>query len=342
MYAAKAAGKNRYVVFEPHMHDRVVERLRDRHGAAAGAAARRARRCTTSRSSDSPTARSAASRRWCAGSIPRRGLVLPGAVHPDRRGERPDRAHRPLGARRGVPAGAGVAGPTGAGLHDQRQPVRAAAAEPGGRRRRARRPRPQRPGPGRLTLEITESILMSDTAESLDRLRALKDLGVQISIDDFGTGYSSLSYLRRFPVDVLKVDKSFVDDLRRARGGHVGLRHGDRPAGTHAAAQDGGRRHRARGPAPGAAHDRMRLRPGLPVRPPPATGGGRRAAHRPVGYRGTARTAGDVRVTPARARTGRRAVPRRSAGALDRGSSGPRGDGPGGRRRADRRGTVRR
>ena len=67
--------------------------------------------------------------------------------------------------------------------------------------------------PARLTLEITESILMSDTAESLDRLQALKDLGVRISIDDFGTGYSSLSYLRRFPVDVLKVDKSFINDL---------------------------------------------------------------------------------------------------------------------------------
>jgi EAL domain-containing protein (putative c-di-GMP-specific phosphodiesterase class I) len=61
-------------------------------------------------------------------------------------------------------------------------------------------------------------VLMADTAEALDRLRALKDLGVRISIDDFGTGYSSLSYLRHFPVDVLKVDKSFVDDLNQCSG----------------------------------------------------------------------------------------------------------------------------
>jgi EAL domain-containing protein (putative c-di-GMP-specific phosphodiesterase class I) len=67
--------------------------------------------------------------------------------------------------------------------------------------------------PGMLILEITESVLMSDTIESIDRLKALKVLGVQISIDDFGTGYSSLSYLRRFPVDALKIDKSFIDDL---------------------------------------------------------------------------------------------------------------------------------
>jgi diguanylate cyclase (GGDEF)-like protein len=73
--------------------------------------------------------------------------------------------------------------------------------------------------PANLTLEITESALMNDASSALRVLRALKDLGVTLAIDDFGTGYSSLSHLQRFPLDILKIDKSFVDELGADRGG---------------------------------------------------------------------------------------------------------------------------
>jgi diguanylate cyclase (GGDEF)-like protein/PAS domain S-box-containing protein len=74
-----------------------------------------------------------------------------------------------------------------------------------------------------LVLEITEGTLLEDTDAAARRLAGLKELGVHIALDDFGTGYSSLSYLDRFPVDVLKIDKSFIDALATAPAGNSPL-----------------------------------------------------------------------------------------------------------------------
>lgn len=70
---------------------------------------------------------------------------------------------------------------------------------------------------GCLELELTESVIMENVSESIKTLRKLKNMGIKIAIDDFGTGYSSLNYLRRFPLDKLKIDRSFVMDILKGR-----------------------------------------------------------------------------------------------------------------------------
>jgi diguanylate cyclase (GGDEF)-like protein/PAS domain S-box-containing protein len=67
--------------------------------------------------------------------------------------------------------------------------------------------------PRSLELELTETFLMQDSKSTVAVLRKIKDMGIQLALDDFGTGYSSLSYMRRFPIDTLKVDQSFIRDL---------------------------------------------------------------------------------------------------------------------------------
>lgn len=76
--------------------------------------------------------------------------------------------------------------------------------------------------PGALTLEFTEAILLADTESVIQTMYDLKALGVDLALDDFGTGYSSLSYLQRFPVDRLKIDRSFLlESMNDGNAAHI-------------------------------------------------------------------------------------------------------------------------
>src|ERR1700689_5737770 len=73
-----------------------------------------------------------------------------------------------------------------------------------------------------LEVELTESAVMTDPEESIAILEQLSEMGVLVSVDDFGTGYSSMSYLRRFPIDQLKIDRSFLSEMT-ARSDHASI-----------------------------------------------------------------------------------------------------------------------
>jgi diguanylate cyclase (GGDEF)-like protein len=75
--------------------------------------------------------------------------------------------------------------------------------------------------PKHVTLEVTESVFVQDSERALVVLNELKDLGVRLALDDFGTGYSSLTYLKRFPIDIVKIDQGFIADLVQDRASHA-------------------------------------------------------------------------------------------------------------------------
>lgn len=213
MYAAKTRGKGQYAIFEPSMHAAIVARLE------LEADLRRAVSHDEFRLLYQPIVELATGRlvgmeallRW---EHAERGVVLPhdfvpfaeevGLIVPIGRWVLREACRQAAAWRREFPEHpvSVTVNLSGRQLREVSLPhdVRTALAESG------------LPGTA-LVLEITESVLMQDTEAALLKLQALKALGVSLAIDDFGTGYSSLGYLQRFPIDILKIDRSFVEAI---------------------------------------------------------------------------------------------------------------------------------
>ena len=214
MYAAKTAGKGRYAVFQPEMHERTVEFF-EIQADLKRAIERREFALHYQPIVDLETEGIGGVEALVRWEHPKRGLVMPGAFISVAEetgmigqlgvwvlGE----ACRQAAAwRESVPGASGLTVNVNLSTRQLLEPdlvVRVAEVlhESG-------------LDTAALTLEMTEGALMQDPGSTAEKLRALKQLGIELALDDFGTGSSSLAHLRQFPIDVLKIDKSFVDGV---------------------------------------------------------------------------------------------------------------------------------
>ncbi|MEU4425349.1 EAL domain-containing protein [Actinoplanes sp. NPDC024001] len=214
MYAAKDQGKNRYLIFENRMHEQLLSRL-DQEARLRAAVHRGELRVHLQPVVNVPENRMHGVEALVRWEDPERGLQPPGTFIPlaeetgmiveiDRwilreacHAVRQWQLHSPQTAPDWVSVNLSAAHLELADLTDQVAYALAATGLP----------------PQSLVLELTETVLMRDVAVTSARLQELRELGVKIAIDDFGTGYSSLGYLRDIPVDVLKIDRSFITGL---------------------------------------------------------------------------------------------------------------------------------
>ena len=216
MYRAKARGKGQYAVFDPRMHADTVARM-ELEADLRQALERGEFRVRYQPVVALPTGRIRGGGSLGALAAPDTRHDLAGRLHPDRRGDRPDRADRALGVAGSLSAGSVLAGgvPAGPAADPRGEPVATAVADARSGRGGFADPAGAGLPAGCLKLEITEGVLMQDMEATIAVLWQLKSLGSQLAVDDFGTGYSSLAYLKRLPLDVLKIDRSFVTGIGR-------------------------------------------------------------------------------------------------------------------------------
>ncbi|HWG35163.1 MAG TPA: EAL domain-containing protein [Gemmatimonadaceae bacterium] len=222
MYSAKGSGKNRYQFFEPSMHTAVVDRIgleTDLRHAVAVPASEFVLHYQPLVQLDTDTVVGVeALVRW---NHPRRGELQPadfitvaeetGLIVPLGRWVLHEACTQAFAWWHGLPDEHRMSiavNVSGKQIQDATfvSDVAAALADSG-------------LPPARLVLEITETVIMHRTEMMVQRLQELKELGVHLAIDDFGTGYSSLSYLQQFPIDIIKIDKAFIEGMERDAAG---------------------------------------------------------------------------------------------------------------------------